>query len=238
MKCLNEENYVDRCVGDFHDETFVDSIIVIDGGSGDYTVQRLKEFSKVEVFVHPWLDWYHQMENCQQNIGLSYIPEGSLVMMMDFDERMSPELKEYLTKVDASEITIPENCAVNFSRRTFSLVRYPDSPFCMYGDDGWPEKLSPKENYPDFQNRLLRKSYKMRFVNSPHRVMIGQDHELFVENCDITHYEKDDFRDRTRIEKKWLRNQARRKELGLTADIFECKPKMEIAKYADPEGWK
>ena len=56
MKCLNEEKVVKRCISDFHDEPFCEKIIVIDGGSTDYTVQELKKFSKVQVFVHPWID--------------------------------------------------------------------------------------------------------------------------------------------------------------------------------------
>jgi len=235
MKCTNEQYAVDRCISDFHDEPFVDKIIVVDGGSTDYTVQELNEFSKVQVFVHPWLDWYHNMEVNQSNIVLSYIPNGELMFILDFDEKMSDELKDYLIKVNADNL--PEGHVRSVSRKTVDVFRHDDSPHAILGEDGWPIISNQIGQYPDYQCRLLKKDFKMHWVNSPHHVLIGFTHNENV-TADIIHYEKDDFRKRHDIERKWLRAQARRKELGLTFDVFECQPKKELVKYGDPETWK
>lgn len=235
LKGLNEERSVKRCISDFIDEPFAERILVVDGGSTDYTVQELKRFPKVEVFVHPWIDSYHGMECSQSNIGLSYIPENSLVVILDFDERFSGELKEYLNTLDES--TIPTGCAGHFSRKTYEVLRYENSPHAILDDDGWPILANAIGQYPDYQNRLLRKTYKMHWINSPHHVMIGHDSVLNIQK-DIIHYQKDDLRDRERIEKRWARAQARRTELGLSADVFETQIKPEIAEFYSPEGWK
>lgn len=236
MKGLNEERAASRIVGDFHDEEWVSRVIVIDGGSNDYTVHDLKKFSKVEIYEHPWIDWYHDMEVSQSNIGLSYIPHGQIAMIMDFDERMSPELKAFLAKVDKEGMPNDVDM-VNISRRTWELMRHEDSSFCIYGDDDWPIVSHHIGQYPDFQCRLIRKKMEMRWVNSPHHVLIGWETSEDV-TADIIHFEKEDYRDREKIERKWARAQARRKELGLSHDIFECTVKPEMAKYTNPEEWK
>lgn len=237
MKGLNEAKNVYRCIDDFHDENFCDRIIVIDGGSTDYTVQELKKFPKVQVYIHPWLDWYHNMEVLQSNILLSYIPENELVMIMDFDERMSEELKQFLNTLDTSFNNIPLFSTIHFSRRTYELMRYEDSPFAMIDQQGWPVISHQIGQYPDYQCRLIRKSFYMHWVNSPHHQLVGATTNCNVD-ADIFHYEKEDARDRIAIEKKWARAQARRKELGLPADVFESSVKNEIAEYYEPEGWK
>jgi len=239
MKCLNESKSVHRCISDFHDESFVDKIIVIDGESTDDTVQELKQFSKVQIFKHKWYDDYHYQEVIQSNILLSYIPEGELMMIMDFDERMSPELKNCLSNIDEKqkkEHNLQPGDCINFSRKTFEVMRYEDSPYAMLEND-WPIPFNQIGSYPDYQLRLICKSYLMHWVNSPHHVLQGYANQTSLQ-FDILHYEKDDARDRIKIEKKWARCQARRKELGLTADLFETKPHVEIAEYYTPEGWK
>lgn len=235
MKSVNEQNSIDRCISDFHDELFVDRIIVVDGCSTDYTVQELSKFKKVEIYIHPWIDSYHNMEVCQSNIVLSYVPNGELMFILDFDERMSPELKEYLTKINGQNL--PDGNVGAMSRRTFDVFRHDNSPHAIIGDDGWPIESHQIGQYPDYQCRLLKKDFKMHWVNSPHHVLIGHVQEHYID-ADILHYEKEDYRERLNIERKWIRAQARRKELGLTADVFECKPKPEVAVYGEPEAWK
>ena len=51
MKCLNEEKSAKRCISDFYDEKFCEKIIVIDGGSSDYTVQEIKEIARLTIFI-------------------------------------------------------------------------------------------------------------------------------------------------------------------------------------------
>jgi len=240
MKCLNEERAVKRVIGDFHDEPWVDDIIVIDGNSSDFTVHELLKFEKVKVFVHPWLHWYHAMEVSQSNIALSYVPNGEWCMILDFDERMSPELKSWLSNFNENERNNPGHMApidlINFSRRTFELMRHEDSPFCMYEEDGWPVISHQIHQYPDYQPRLIRKMPGIHWINSPHHVLFGYREQTSVQ-ADILHFEKDDARDRERIEKQWASNKARRLELGLFPDKFEA-VKQGFEQFTEPDHWR
>jgi len=237
MKGLNEEYYVKRCISDFHDEPFVDRIIVIDGKSTDLTVHELKKFSKVEVYVHEWLADYHDNEISQSNIALSYVPKNAVAFILDFDERMSPELKLKLNEINENQDDIPEAAIIHFSRRTFELVRYEGSPHAIIDEDGWPIISHQIGSYPDYQARLIRKSAYMHWINSPHHVLSGANHSSNID-ADIIHYEKSDSRHRRRIEIGWARCQAMRKKLGLRADVFETDRKIEIAEFYDEEAWK
>lgn len=239
MQCLNEENTVNRCIGDFHDEPWVDRIVVIDGGSTDYTREELRGWDKVEVFVHPWLDWYHDMNVLQRNIGLSYIPHGEVFFILDFDEKMSEPLKQELEIIN-SDPELDDGLDLIFvPRLTSELLRYEGSPHAIIGDDGWPLVSHQIGEYPDFQPRIIKKSPNLHWINSPHHSLAGvKRHDFLEEGCDILHYEKEDLRDRYRIERKWAREQAVRKRLGLSPDVFETRLKPEVEKYANPDGWR
>lgn len=241
MQCVNEEHYVKRVMSNIHDLPFVERIVVVDGGSTDYTVQELLQYDKVEVFVHPWLDWYHDMNSMQRNIGLSYIPHGEVFFMMDFDERLSDPLIEYLARVDKEGIHVD---LVHVSRRTVEVMRYPNpitdepSHFAIIGEDGWPIESHQIGQYPDWQPRLIKKHSKMFWSNSPHHVLRGVRDGFVGEQFDIIHYEKNDSRHRFLIERKWAREQATRKKLGLLPDVMETRLKPEVAHYGDPKNWK
>ena len=243
MKGLNEEYSVKRVLSSIHDQDFCSRIIVIDGGSTDYTVQECKEFSKVEVYVHPWLDWYHDMEVSQSNIGLSYIPQGQLAFILDFDEKPSNFLIEELDTI-SREDRMPGDADIGqVPRRTFEPIRLEDSPHAMLSADDWPMISHQIGQYPDFQCRIFKKDYRMRWVNSPHHLLIGWESmtEYHVNpdiDAHIIHYEKDDLRDRHRIERKWARAVATRKTLGLQPDVYEVNIQPEVHKYTNPEVWK
>ena len=237
LKCLDEEKSVKRCIGDFHDEPWVEGIIVIDGGSTDYTIQELNQFSKVKVYKHIWQDEYFNMEVTQSNIAMSYVPNGKWFFILDFDERMSIELKRFLSNF-TPESTDCELLSV--ARKTFEVIRHENSPFAVLDDvTGWSLISHCIGQFPDYQPRLIRKSPYLTWINSPHHQLAGHTKQGFLlEEIFINHYEKDDYRDRIRIEKKWLRNKLRRQELGLTADVFECKTKPEVQEYDNQEYWR
>ena len=235
MQCVNEEAYIKRLLPEVVVHDFCERIICIDGGSTDYSVQELKKFDKVEVYHHQWNDSYHDQNICQRNIALSYVPVGKTCFMLDFDERLSEWLVKLLTEVDTSGF---DGDLGLISRRTFDLMRYPESPFCMYEPDGFPILSNQIGQFPDWQPRLIKRQVEHHWVNSPHHVLYGIKEQIQMDvEAHIIHYEKDDARHRERIEKKWLREQARRKMLGLTPDVFECKPKIEIAEYSNPDSW-
>lgn len=237
MKGLNEELYVERCISDFVNEPFVDKIVVVDGDSTDLTVYKVKQFPKTEIHVHKWLHHYHYQEVIQSMICLSYVPNGELFFIIDFDERMSDELKQTLNAINRGELFIPDHCAIHFPRRTFDVIRYENSPYAIVGDDGWPIPANQIGQYPDYQCRMMRKSESFHWINSPHHIPCGHKTQMHL-NGDILHYEKNDLRERKRIEIGWARNQASRRELGLSADSFETKIKPEISEAFDPEYWK
>jgi hypothetical protein len=241
MKCLNEQHSVKRCIGDFHDESWVDKIRVIDGRSSDFTIQELKQFSKVEVFVHEYLPWYHDQEIMQANIMMSYVPNGSIFFSLDFDERCSPELKSFLSEVDKTN-KLPEGAdLVHIPRRTTECFHHQQSPFAILDENGWPMESHQIGQYPDYQPRLFRKSCRMHWVQSPHRVIIGHEKNYNIphdKGIYIEHFAKDDSRDRDWIEKRWLRPVATRRELGLVPDLYEYNAKKEYAEAINPEYWK
>jgi len=234
MQCTNEEKVVKRCIGDFHDLPWVDEIVVIDGGSNDYTVQELKQFSKVKVFHHPWTDEYHNMNCVQRNIGLSYFQENEWFFMLDFDERMSDGLKELLRiHSEKGQYSDWGNVdLINVARRTIEPIRYEDSPHAIIDEDGWPVVSHQIGQWPDYQPRLIRKNYHLHWVNCPHHVLDGvKEQNYYGHDCFLWHFDKDDARDRERIEKKWLRNKLRREELGLSDDVFTSSVKPELFQY-------
>lgn len=240
IKVLNEAKAVNRLVSDFHDDSWVEEIIVVDGGSNDLTVPFLLQYSKVKVFVHPWLHWYHNMECTQSNIVLSYMSEGEIGVIIDADERFSEEAKKILAEIDQKGM--PDDVdTVHLPRRTFEPLRFEDSPVAMLGEDGWPLISHQIGQYPDHQCRVIRKKIGMHWVNSPHHIMFGNG-DLFttkyLNGCDILHYEKDDLRDREAIEARWLQCQVRRQQLSIEADVFETSVKPEYARYVDPDFWR
>ena len=237
MKGLDEEFSVHRCLSDFINEPFVSKVIVVDGGSTDFTMQKLKQFANIEVHIHPWLRDYHYQEVIQSMICLSYVRNGDLFFILDFDERISPELKETLNKIETGEIYVSDNTLVHFPRRTYEVLRYENSPHAIIGEDGWPLVSHQVGQYPDNQGRLMRKTELFHWINSPHHVPCGHKSEIVLEG-DILHFNRDDLRCRERTEKQWAFAQARRKELGLTADVFETCVKTEIAEAFEPEYWR
>lgn len=240
MKGLNEEKSVKRVMENVHDEPYFERIIVIDGGSTDFTVQALREWKKPEVFIHPWFNWYHDMETTQSNIALSYIPHGQMCFILDFDERLTLEVKRELEEVEEKFKAGTFGFQIgHVPRRTYEPLRFPESPYAMLDAvDGWPVISHQIGQYPDYQCRLIVREVGMHWINSPHHVLHPPNLSSYMFESDLEHFEKDDLRDRKRIEKLWLRAQARRKQLGLKCDRFECDPKKEIAQCADPGYWR
>jgi glycosyltransferase involved in cell wall biosynthesis len=239
MKCLNEEKQVERVMKNVHDESYFERIIVIDGGGTDFTVQALREWQKPEVFIHPWINRFHDMETTQSNIALCYVPHGQMLFILDFDERLTNDLKRELQQIDDMFKGGKFHSKVgNVPRRTYEPMRFPESPYCMVDGDGWPMISHQIGEHPDYQCRLIVREVGMHWVNSPHHMLWPMDLPLYKFEHDLEHFEKDDIRDRTRIEKLWLRAQARRTELGLSSDLFETNPDKEIAQYINPENWR
>ena len=171
-KCLNEQNSVDLVIGDIHDESWIDKIIVIDGWSSDDTVIELKKYSKVQIYQHKWEKWYHHQECIQSNILLSYIPNGEIVFLLDFDEKLSKELKQLLNEINEKGMPSDVDCA-SVSRKSYELMRYPNSPYAIKDKIGWWLTSQSYGQYPDYQLRIIRKKVGMHWINSPHHHLFG-----------------------------------------------------------------
>jgi glycosyltransferase involved in cell wall biosynthesis len=230
MIALNEARMVDPVIGDIHDEPWVDRIIVIDGGSQDSTVQKLKRWPKCEVFHHYYDREYHDAQSMQRNIAMSYVPHGEPYFFLDFDEKCSDELKALLADINAHGM--PDDAdMVCVSRKSFESMRHEDSPFALLDDHGFPVPSYQIGQYPDWQGRIIRRKPGMFFINSPHHVLVGAE-VIVNREADIIHYHgKYDARQREDIEIMWAMTQGRRKRLGLTADVFEVQLKPEYAEY-------
>jgi hypothetical protein len=241
VKCLNEEKYMKRFLSDFHDLDWVSEIVIVDGRSSDFTVNEAKQFKKVVVHQHEYLPAFHDAEIIQAQILFSYFQNGEIFFLLDVDEFMTEGLKSFLAEVDKKG-ELPENAdLVHIPRKTYEVLRYPDSPFAILDETGHTIFDHSIGQFPDYQPRLFRRSYKMHWVQSPHRCLLGFERNYNLppdENVCILHPDKDDFRDRQAIERRWLRPNAARKELGLTADLYEAGVKPEYADAADPSYWK
>lgn len=238
MQSLNEEKMIDPVIGDIHDLDWVSRVIIIDGGSQDFTVHKLNKWSKCEVYHHYYDRSYHAAQAMQRNISLTYIPTDEICFILDFDEQMSDNLKTFLADVDKKGMPSDAD-VVAVSRISYESMRHDDSPFAILDEKGFPLVSNQIGQYPDFQARLIKRSPDLFFVNSPHHVVLGAKNQVAMENTDIIHYHgKADARDRENIETLWAYTQARRKQLGLTPDKFECRLDPELAKYGNPEYWK
>jgi len=231
MQSLNEEKMVDPVISDFHNLDWVSRVIVIDGGSQDFTVHKLSQWPKCEVYHHFYDRGYHAAQSMQRNISLTYIPTGETCFILDFDEKMSDDLKSFLEAVDKDGMPMDAD-VVCVSRTSHESMRHEDSPFALLDDQGFPVPSHAIGEYPDWQGRLIRRDPKMFFINSPHHVLIGTQKQITRERTDIIHYHgKADARDRENIEILWATTQARRKTLGLEPDVFESKLAPEFAMY-------
>ena len=165
------------------------------------------------------------------------IPNGEIFFILDFDERMSDELKETLSKIDKGEIYIPDMTAVHFPRRTFDVLRHEDSPYAIIGEDGWPLVSNQIGQYPDMQCRLMRKFAEFHWINGPHHVPYGHTSEITLLG-DILHFERNNLHERYYREKQWANNQVQRKKLGLSPDCFETRVNPNIAEAYEIDYWK
>lgn len=157
--CRNEEKNIEDCLKSV---LWADEIIVVDGESTDKTVEIAKKYTD-KVFINKWEGFANQ-----RNFALGK-STGDWVLVLDADERCSPELKEEILS------TLSSN-NLNFNgfklpRRNFFLGKW-----IKYG--GW---------YPGYQFRLFKRectSVSDRLVHEGYEI----EGEIGTMKSDILHY--------------------------------------------------
>lgn len=144
--CLNEVDLIEKCISEV---MWTNEIVVVDGGSMDGTMEKLKEMSekepKIRLFRVPFKGHFGD----QKNIAIS-LCKFDWVFVFDADEQMEDGLKEELTLIAYNEVPICD------------AVRIPRKNYIDGMDTG---------HYPDYQYRFFRKF--CRYVYPVHEELAG-----------------------------------------------------------------
>jgi glycosyltransferase involved in cell wall biosynthesis len=115
VTCFNEEHNIADCVESL---LWCDELIVVDSYSEDRTPEIVKSFEKVKFFQRTYYG-----AGAQKNWALQKVTHD-WIFILDADERCTPELKEEIEELLASE---PKASAYMMNRRVFFLgkqIRY------------------------------------------------------------------------------------------------------------------
>lgn len=136
----NEERNIQKCL---ETVSWVDEIVVVDSYSTDKTVEIAKRYTN-KIFLKKWNDSFSE----QKNFGISKT-NGKWVLVLDADERLSPELQSEIKKI----INNGKYDGYWFSRKTFiTPTRY----------------LAHGFFYPDYQLKLFRNNLGIKYENRVH----------------------------------------------------------------------
>lgn len=155
---FNEENNIESCLESL---SWADEIVVVDSESTDRTVEIAKRYTN-KVFINPWPG--HKQ---QKNFAIDQ-SANKWIFSLDADERVTPELKEYILKVLES----PEADGYRFPRLNHFLGK-------LIKHGGW---------YPDHVLRLFRKD-KGRFGGmNPHDVVKIENGIIVTSTTPMIHF--------------------------------------------------
>ena len=161
----NEENNIGSCLDSlqgFADET----IVVVDSSSTDET-ERISRSEGARVFVKEW-----QGFGATKNWGLQHA-SGDLILWIDADERMTPELAKEITATIQSN---RDYSALAFPRKAYFLGRW--IKHC-----GW---------YPGYVTRLFKKG-KAKFDDKQVHEMLVVDGKVVKLKEALLHYTDPDL---------------------------------------------
>lgn len=157
--CKNEEKNVEDCLKSV---LWADEIVVVDGESNDNTVEIAKRYTD-KVFTNKWEGFAKQ-----RSFALAKSTKD-WVLVLDADERCSPELKdEILSSLKSNDLVFK---GFKLPRRNFFLGKW-----IKHG--GW---------YPGYQFRLFRRdctTVSDRLVHEGYVI----DGEIGTMKSDIIHY--------------------------------------------------
>lgn len=127
---LNEERNVADCLSSV---AFADEIVVVDSGSADRTCEIAREMG-AKVYENPWPGY-----GAQKNFGMEKAT-GDWILIVDADERVTPELREEISRLLAAPEE-PSFAAFTVPRKNHEYGRW----------------IAHGGTYPDRQMRLLRR---------------------------------------------------------------------------------
>lgn len=125
----DEESRLPACLESI---TFCDEVVVVDGGSGDRTVE-IARASGAKVIENPWPGFA-----AQRNVALDHA-HGDWVLEIDADEQVSPELQADIKAMLAES---PPETMAGLATRDIFLGR----------------ALGPSTRYPRYRHRLFRRA--------------------------------------------------------------------------------
>ncbi len=122
---LNEENNIGDCLASLD---FVDEIIVLDSGSSDQTEELCLAYPKVSFYHQEWLGYGKQKNRAAE------LARHDLIINLDADERVSPELRRSIEQFDSSSFAAARMARKNYfgSRWIRHCGWYPDYSTRLY----------------------------------------------------------------------------------------------------------
>jgi glycosyltransferase involved in cell wall biosynthesis len=158
IRTYNEEYNVRKCL---ESVSWADEIVVVDSNSSDTTVAIAREFTD-RVISQRWLGYIAQSQFATDQT------RNLWVLLMDADERVSPELRDEILALDLDNSPYD---AYEMPRRQFFMQRW-------INHSAW---------YPDHKIRLFRKDVCRWGGYEPHDELkvIGRKKKL---KSDILHY--------------------------------------------------
>lgn len=104
--CKNEEDNIDSWYENIKE---ADSIVLLDTGSTDSTISKIKKYSKIQLYQKIYKDFRF---DTARNDCMSYIPEDiDLCVVLDLDERLSSNWYDILRQKDINQIPSRSICS-------------------------------------------------------------------------------------------------------------------------------
>ena len=148
--------------------SWADEIVLLDSGSSDNTVELARSLGATVYINTDWQGYGMQRQRAQD------YATGEYVLMLDTDERVTPELEQSIRRV----LEAPDNSAVySIARRNYFLGRF-------MRHSGW---------YPDRVMRLYERR-RFRYNNNlVHESLDAKGAQVIELSCDLLHLTCRDF---------------------------------------------
>jgi len=208
MIILNEESYIVRCLDSFYDS--VDSIIILDGGSTDKTLDLIRSYDLVQQYKFPFDELQygkrrdlkiHIHENkWDRNNPAMFRDQRNLLLDLIRREYKSIDNELWVLMLDADEYLSDGLVSFIKNKRYIDLHNNFEAEIIAFKRRWWVYKESVNEpevsfdevsggTYPkgtiDYQPRLFLLQDKHSFIDPIHEIIKPLDKVFKVEDEDI-----------------------------------------------------